>query len=474
MPKTLPLELRGIIYSKLDLESLRGFRALSYLSRTSSADRALVLPYLLSKIVVYDQQSETYKKWTELTGELRRLGNADKKGENSDEAEEEEEPEEIDGAEPDEDDYDWDAVVDRGAKKLYKLLKARTDLAQLPKEFIFYGGFAGDLTPLVVERFFEVCPNLNSVRFVGMGQPDLYNDYVDDYVERATADNIHIVLCSVNELHKLEHLSLDTSIEDEGEDIQLEEMNAPVFQLKSLELNALVLPSLFNSLVSTSLSSLTRLSIAVHRHPFDLSCLSSLTSLAVVYREGHLAGQTLETAPASLRSVVLRRDHALAGGCLLRRRGWGSSEDDYTDDQDEYERRADARETAREAERAKKATQNSFAALLPHLPSQIISLSLPFYLLLGIHSYDENEFASLVEALAKPKFLPDLVRLDVADQRKEDRSMWEDEMSPAEEEDFNDARKSLREACEKRGVELGEPEMAWDEKRNEGKMMRYF
>lgn len=488
--KTIPPELRDAIYDYLDPMDSLSFWTLRSLSRTSTADRALSLHHFFRSIVVYDHEAPVYQEFTQTLDQIKQLGMRMGRGIYN-----VEEPEEANEGEGD---HEWDITVDRGAKRLYKLLKAKADLAKLPTELVFYGGFASERASIVVERFLKLCPNISTVRLLGMERPigTMRGDYGYDEevevfdaltvlagykerlrclaVERAKDYNLYHVFELVGRLSSLKSLSVSTIVEDEGRDIEFQGEQEPLtFQLESFELNALVEPDLFTHLVSTSLATLTHLSIALHRNSFDLSSLTSLTSLAIVYRKGRVVGETLDTAPSSVRSVELRSDDMIAGGGIWRRRrDWGSSDEE--EDADDYE----ARQAAREAREAEEKRQNSFAVLLTHLPSQITRLSLPFYPLLGPLlglNNEENELGALLDALAKPDFLPNLTRLDIADQSKENRMMWEEEMTPEERRMYKDARDSLREACEARGIELGGRDQAWSEKkREEGKMMRAF
>lgn len=366
-------------------------------------------------------------------------------------------------------------------------------------ELLFYGGFASKRARIVTKRFLKVCPNIQSVRLVGMVSPS--NDAHDSSgngafsllpallasknqinsltVKRAKELTLYRLLSHVDKLATLKNLELSPDQEDESKELELvDQSDPPSFQLESLSLNAIAEPELFEHLTSTSFMTLTFLSIALHRMPFDLSSLSPLKTLAVVYRSGAVVAQTLKTVPSSLETLELRFSNLVAGGGVVR---WHSQVNpfgdfDSEDDDEHYDSETCAkRKAVRAAREADEKNNVAFGNLLQLLPSQISRLSIAFYPLTGLDEDQEDEFSALLKALRSPRFCPHLSFLDVADERKEDRLVLEPERTSEENRLVAARRRKLYKICKKRNVELGGGGQAWSEKeREEGKMMRAF
>ncbi|GAA5827888.1 hypothetical protein JCM11251_007717 [Rhodosporidiobolus azoricus] len=498
---TLPPALRSHVYAYLDPLDFDDYASLARLTRVSKADRALALPFRHSHIAIYDQRTPLY----------RVLAGLPAPAESYYQPVAAREAMKADGRLGDQ---QWSDTVDRATNRAYAFYKTRPDLALLPKALVFHGAFYAERAATVVERFLRICPNINSVRFVASVPPPSFkyrlemennpeeHENFDAWsaltgcqnrlrslaVERGKERHLDRVVATIGHFASLKHLTFSTSAEDAGFDLEYDEqLQPPSFRLTSLDLNALTQPALFKYFVSTSSCTLTSLSIAVHRNPFDLASLPALRELAIVYAREGVVADTLATSPSSVRSVELRFDHMVAGDSTFRcpdsdwedadeeECRWDSDEPDCP--YDEFLRRREEQFTRRIERKVKAEEANSLTNILDHVPGQITRLSLAFYLIVESDPYrnddEEDQHGIVLEHLADKEWCPNLVQLDVADQRKEERGWMEARATREEKKQWTAARNLLKKACKKRKIGLGGGGESWtDLLRDEGKLPR--
>ncbi|BGP19872.1 hypothetical protein JCM10213_008655 [Rhodosporidiobolus nylandii] len=501
----LPPPIRARIIKSLDPLDALDFRSLAAFARTTKADRAIARPLMYQAVVVSDPRESIFSSLGALMRSMRGLSMRAR------DEDDDEEDEEDDDWEDKTDDQERNSALDRPTKRLIKAFEGDPELAKLPTSLVYYGRMETYGAALAAERILELCPSISHVRLLAM-EPGMFEDREHDYddegfsmlgvlskqqariksleVRRMPPYNSLEFFRIVPEFKNLSHLSFSVTRDEVWADLSASTYNAPPpaeHQLTSLDCGSVVEPPLFRSLIASSFSSLKHLTIAVRREPFDLSSLTSLSSLAIEYNRNEVARKTFKTASSSLTSLELRWSMVidLDDGREAKYNSeydedsdWGDSEDDEDDEDDEaYE----ARLAAREAKAAKEAKEAAFKTLLAALPASLVRLFLSFRLDDGTGEsgmrYSEGEkteFDTLLAALNKATWLPNLAVLDVHDPAKADDGIG-DGPTRSELRHYAKQRERLRKACEKKGTWLGPRAVGWWEaERDEGKLPRAF
>ncbi|GAA5888411.1 hypothetical protein JCM6882_008612 [Rhodosporidiobolus microsporus] len=185
--------------------------------------------------------------------------------------------------------------------------------------------------------------------------------------------------------------------------------------LRGLDLRTVVPPRTFRTLLSPSASILSSLSVHLETSALDLSPFSALNTLTVVYGYYFVAVATLRTCRSPLQHLTL------AAWAALR---WTIEHYEAQDD--------------------------SFAALLAHLPPTLVSLDLASLLKpsssRGGGRPHEDERGSLLQAVRTDGWLPRLKRLEVA--VEVEMTQW------GRLKRLGEWKEEVRQACEEREVEL--------------------
>jgi hypothetical protein len=505
-PLLLPPPLRALVYAQIDPLEPFSIVDLARLCRVSKADLAIVRPILYSVVVVYDQRTDMYRMFSALHS--RGTGGGTQRNATSDDTEGEDE-------DPDEDDYGTlggiKRTMDERAKRMLKTLEKHPHLAVCVTKLIFYGNYETETASKIVEKFCSVCPSVTAFRGVQKDSQQEGGGWAEDGCKildvlakhegqitslafrSMTPDNAVSLQCSLHRFPSLTSLSL--SRDGEGRffaDLELwtsgfRASPPPAFALRHLDLSSVVEPALFDLFSSSSAVSLTTLVIAVRRDAFDLSPLIALQHLAIVYVGPSVVVKTLSTASPTIRSLELRWSIAISfddGSYRKAESDYSDVGDSDEDDLDEEER--EKREKAREEKRKKFETDNSFATLLSHLPSQLTSLTFSYFLAdgktLGMDLEDPNELAVVLKILPSSSFLPALERLSICDTVEDEcyNPYGDDENSSInreireKKERLEKQKVELERVCDGRGVALGQVKPWHEAERFEGFIVRAF
>ncbi|BGP43227.1 hypothetical protein JCM10449v2_007255 [Rhodotorula kratochvilovae] len=469
--QSLPKQILACIVSHIDPLHPEGLTSLLRLCRTSKALRAVARPALYRILPVYNQRDKCHSALSFLLDKFLELSDKPRPA-------------------PPANDDDT-GVLDRGAQRLLRALKADPARAALVEEVVFYGPIPGENPAGAMRRVLDICRDVKAVRLVEHEPPDVYERRNDEDewdreagpcvlkvvherfpdLKRLAVRGIHpddqeYTLCLLAPFKDLEHLELKCSQFDRGyldwADSTFGQAAGVEFtwRLKSLDLPNSMDDTLFDRLTLSSTETLESLGIGIRADALDLSDFVRVAHLTIAYSRPSVVAATLATAPTTVRVLELREDGDLTYADAREAR--------FNRDSEEYELDSDGDPVSPSGSDAGDDDER-YATMLASVPATVQHLRITSYL-------GKEEEADLLRALADPAWAPQLGVLDLADEALGDNG-WMDDLPRAERKEakaeFKKVREKVRKACAKRGVRLGPAVPHWKEDENdEGKVPR--
>ncbi|GAA5965322.1 hypothetical protein JCM3765_007164 [Sporobolomyces pararoseus] len=299
-------------------------------------------------------------------------------------------------------------ILDPFSYQLLFTLEAHPHLAQLVKAIDLHGRVEGKPTSIIIERFLTVCPNIETILLyrgpvrkiadaclvlesIKKRAPGIKNLEVIDFDNECD----RWLYEEISKLPNLSHLSLTCT---PREPIAFYPRDFPLRSLAtrnltSLHLGSIAVPEFFEQIPDYFLESITSLGIAVRRDPPNLSLFKRLRHLTVTFGYLSHATEALETLSSTneINSLELRFSERI---------------ESTENGQRQYEDRVrhqmfgfgfNFNEETTGGGTAKRGL-DSFIDLFDHLPTRIVSLSLPW----SLSRREQKEFRTAVETKLPP------------------------------------------------------------------------